>query len=936
MLERKWNATNIEAWLKKNSHKLDYPESYIGDEPGLLKKDWDKSSPRILIAGGVGYHLLEGNLAAPIMTQCINRLDDNALAHRYFFPSSKWDWELFSKENIPAFSLEDRRPAWEYDCIAFSNSFVYTDINALYTLKDCGWPLLAKERWETDAPLVIRGGQSQSSCGAVTPFYDLNFSGEGEDAILEFIDYLRSAKKRGLGKREMCIEMIRDLQWWKKGWYCAALYEEEYVTEGELKGHVKGWKALIEGIPTEAPFAYARFVDPNASYNYEDPILNYLNPSMSAGEVMISRGCSSSCGFCNEGYINRPYREIAPEKVTRVIQKNLKKSGAVSPTLSALCSSSYTKRKTLLKGLLENVTHEIDFMSQRVDESADDPDFVNMTALSGNRGISLGVEGVSERMRAFVSKFCRHENLIKASRWYFMAGYTKLKLFMIGNLPGEGKADHDECVEWVTAVCKLRDEIRPTATVLLSFCPLVIMPHTPFQWLAAPLDKRSLTELLPRLRAAGAKTRVGSGGDRENIFMEQILHMGDRRVGTALKEMIENNRIAYFGEIPRGCREKMENSLLSQGIEAAWYIREKKYEDVLPWDILSFYGDKKILWESYQKSLLTLRAYDRNAPQIKFQTPKCGDSCFACAACDSSLMHFIKKNEEPDIKAAEVRVKRDQDTVQCVNVKMRIDRTHRYLSDEVIKHVVRRWLQDLPLIKTKTKALGTEGYRDWVHGVEYVQQPLYDVVNQSVLDQYRGAEQSGMKIEDIAIGPPATKVAYKTFYGMRAWGSAHSMHELQDWMAQVMDCKPVEIPLEYTMEEGREIFIKNPAVVKVKIMLQRGEVETKLVDARPMLFEAWGGKGELLLAANPELPIYSLIQKLTGTFIRESRGIFVERINVIQQDAGALFSQKCDCGGPMDRDLLGKSVGLSCMACQIEDRISMGPVLEEQVLVATT
>lgn len=311
MLERKWNSQNIAAWLKKNLHRLDYPESYLGDEPGLIKKDWDNSDPRILVAGGVGYHLLEGNLALPIINQCINRLDEKALAHRYFFPSSRWDWEIFSKESIPAFSIEEKRPAWEYDVIAFSNSFVYTDVNAIYTIKDCGWPLLAEERWLTDAPLIIRGGQSQSSCGVVTPFYDLCFIGEGEEAILEFTEFMRYAKKKGLSKREICTEVIRDLAWWKKGWYCGTLYEELYKDDGTIQG----WKAKIDGIPTEAPFAYARFEDPNASYAYEDPIVNYLNPSMSAGEVLISRGCSSSCGFCNEGYINRPYREIDRKSV---------------------------------------------------------------------------------------------------------------------------------------------------------------------------------------------------------------------------------------------------------------------------------------------------------------------------------------------------------------------------------------------------------------------------------------------------------------------------------------------------------------------------------------------------------------------------------------------------------------------------------------------
>lgn len=103
---------------------------------------------------------------------------------------------------------------------------------------------------------------------------------------------------------------------------------------------------------------------------YTNQIVPYVDSGMSAGTLLVSRGCWAGCRFCQEGETSLPYRELDLQVGMDSVKEAVRTSGARSGMLSAFCSSSFTSRKRMTKMFLESVHNELGFISQRVDETA--------------------------------------------------------------------------------------------------------------------------------------------------------------------------------------------------------------------------------------------------------------------------------------------------------------------------------------------------------------------------------------------------------------------------------------------------------------------------------------------------------------------------------------------------------------------------------------
>lgn len=437
----------------------------------------------------------------------------------------------------------------------------------------------------------------------------------------------------------------------------------------------------------------------------EDITEEFWDISVPDGHLFVANGFLSS-------NTELPYRELSPDKVVQTLSEIKKNSGAVDLLPSAFCSSTYTKRKAITKWVLENCSDSMAFISMRADETADDPDFVGITALAGNHTVSLGVEGLSQRMRDRVNKNVTEEHIVKAAEYYMRAGYTKIKFFMIANLTMETEEDQMEWIDTLKKIKAIKDELGVKTELLTSFTPLVIQPHVAMQWFAPPVNKRSLHKLLQAIKTTDTDFRLGSGARKEEAYYAQVCHLADRRFTSTLVDMV-NNGYVHYGCMNKGATEFMKISMARRGVSFEYYFREKKFEDVLPWDFSDMGPSKEWLWKERQNYI------DAKT------TDKCVVKCSACGVCtpeEQKQVAKLRKAKDDPIQAKDINVIVQKGVVERMRLGFTVDPKFRFLSKEAKAHTIRRafYQMDYPIVARVNFASDHIKLRNWIAGKDYV------------------------------------------------------------------------------------------------------------------------------------------------------------------------------------------------------------------------
>ena len=208
-----------------------------------------------------------------------------------------------------------------------------------------------------------------------------------------------------------------------------------------------------------------------------------------AGTVRLSvgAGCAAFCSFCFEGYERKPYREF-PLCDVLTQARNLKAScGARVAELDAFNLNTYAPLAPLVEQCVR-LFEKVAFKSQRADGLAACPEIIDLERAAGKSSFTLGIEGISARMRAFLSKSLSDADLFAALKALLDRRVRELKLFFIltaHESPDDLAAFGDFCVRlssWLTL---------PSACtrVVLSFGRLVRMPNTPLAYDRLFLDE---------------------------------------------------------------------------------------------------------------------------------------------------------------------------------------------------------------------------------------------------------------------------------------------------------------------------------------------------------------------------------------------------------------------------------------------------------------
>lgn len=500
--------------------RVQKPARYTGGEWNSITKDWDACDVRVALAYPDLYDIGMSNLGLGILYDIVNRRE-GMLAERVFAPWSDLE-AIMRAENIPLWSLETRHPIREFDVVGFSLSYEATYTNILNMLDLAGLPVHAAARSDTH-PLVICGGSGALNPDALAEFVDVFVLGDGEETIVDVVDFVREWKRQGCGDRR---EMLRRLA---KVWgiYIPGFYEPRYNDDGTIRA--------VEPIEPDQPKRVTKRFVQQLPPPLTTPIVPFLQTVHDRAAIEIQRGCTQGCRFCQAGVIYRPRLERSPEEVLEAAQELVRNTGYDELSLVSLSTTDHSQIVPIVDKIRETFGPKltVSLPSMRVDSFS--VRVAEAVATRGKHGITFAPEAGTERLRMTINKIVSDDDLYAAAENAFAQGWTSVKMYFMCGQPTETQEDIEGIVTLARRVREIgRRHHGGRARVRVSTSNFIPKAHTPFQW-ARQADPGLLRERHLYLR--DALKRVGvqfSWEDPEHSLLEAVLSRGDRRLGKAI------------------------------------------------------------------------------------------------------------------------------------------------------------------------------------------------------------------------------------------------------------------------------------------------------------------------------------------------------------------------------------------------------------------
>ena len=225
-----------------------------------------------------------------------------------------------------------------------------------------------------------------------------------------------------------------------------------------------------------------------------------------------------------------------------------------------------------------------------------DPELFALLKQGDVKTVALAPEAGSDRLRRVINKNLTETDLEQAVLALHEAGLSQLRLYFLLGLPTETRQDVDDIPKLtkhlqhtVTKAASGRPHLAQLTLSLNSFVP---KPFTPFQW--APFA--GVAELKDRIkrvkRELQGQPRLRVHADLPKwAYYQALLARGDRRVGSILLAAHQSG-----GDWARACRQSALNPDF-------FVMRERRPDELFPWDFIDHGVTKTYLWEEYQNAL---------------------------------------------------------------------------------------------------------------------------------------------------------------------------------------------------------------------------------------------------------------------------------------------------------------------------------------------
>ncbi len=584
------------------------PGRYLGGEAGSIRKNHADVDIRYALAFPDTYEIGMSNMGSAILYQVLNR-EEWIAAERVYCPWPDMA-EHMRQEATPLSTLESNTPLAEFDLIGFTLQHELCYTNILHMLDLSGIPRRRDERSATD-PFIIVGGPSAFNPEPLADFIDFALLGDGEEAVVEICNALRTARERKLTRTQTRHE-LRHIE----GVYIPELFTPHYNVDGTIR-------AIEPLLPDYTTVTRRYLADLDTAPYPTKPLIPYMDTVHNRVALEITRGCTRGCRFCQAGYIYRPVRERQAGTIAKLAEEALANSGFDELSLLSLSSGDYSAIEPLLRHLMEQHAKDrvaMSLPSLRVGSLTEE--LINEIRKVRKTGFTLAPEAGTERLREVINKGIKAEDLLDSARTIYTLGWRLIKLYFMLGLPTETDADLQGIVDLAAAVKRCARGTEGGGDVNVAVSTFVPKAHTPFQW-EAQLNLAQTRERQSWLRDALRKKKLRlKWHEAEVSVLEGVFARGDRRLGAVIASATDLgccfDSWRDFFDFSR-----WEEALQQSGLTFEFYLRARAMEEILPWDHLSCGIPKEFFARERAKALR------------QEYTPDCRTgACSLCGVCD--------------------------------------------------------------------------------------------------------------------------------------------------------------------------------------------------------------------------------------------------------------------------------------------------------------
>lgn len=581
---------NLEALL----HQVEKPSRYIGGEINSFNKELTDEMIRFCFAFPDVYEVGMSHLGMQIIYSLLNQQHD-VFCERVFSP---WDdmEKAMRAQNMKLFTLETKAPVGDMDILGFTLQYELSYTNILNILNLSGIELYSKDRHDRE-PLIIAGGPCAYNPEPIADFVDMFFIGEAEEVLLDFLEVYRPYKAGKISKNDMLLKAANI-----KGIYVPKFYEPEYDSNNLLLGYKR-----LESVPEKIQKRIIRDFD--NGFQLETMIVPFADIVHDRAVIEVFRGCTKGCRFCQAGMLYRPIRERKPETIVDIIDKVLNSTGFEELSLSSLSTMDYSQIGPLVTQLVEKYEKDnigVSLPSLRLDSFS--IDVVKEIQKIKKTGLTFAPEAGTQRLRDVINKGVSDANILDTYKSIFSLGWHRVKLYFMIGLPTETNEDIDGISEIANLGTFTFKNVKPesmkkSVQVTVSTSCFVPKPFTPFQWMAQESIEGFYSKINHLKTKLLNKKVVYNYHDPSTSVLEGVFARGDRRLSEVLVKAYQ------MGCKFDGWAEFFDMKVWSEAFKACdidpdfYTVRERSFDEFLPWDIIDPGIDKSYLVSEYQKAL---------------------------------------------------------------------------------------------------------------------------------------------------------------------------------------------------------------------------------------------------------------------------------------------------------------------------------------------
>ena len=594
--------------------RVEKPSRYIDHEWGTLSKA--DADYRVCMVYPDVYEVGLPNQGIAILYNILNQLEGISCERGYV------PWvdmaDAMRDAGVPLLSLEGAAPVSSFDLVGFHVPHEMAATNYLEALDLAGIPLLAADRAEDD-PLVVAGGPSVYNPEPLCGFFDAMIIGEGEESLPEVCELHRRMRDEGASRADI-VKALAAIP----GVYVPSLYEVSHEGPCSASGYV---------VPKEGSGApavvYRRVVkDFGATSPLSQSCVPYAQLVHDRLSIEILRGCARGCRFCQAGITYRPVRERSADQVVSAVLDGLDKTGYDEVSLTSLSTTDHSCIREVLDRLnkqLDNTGISVSIPSQRLDSFG--VELAESVAGEKKGGLTFAPEAGSQRMRDIINKNVTEEDVDRAAKAAYEAGWNRMKLYFMMGLPGETDEDIVAIANLADHVLELGRSVVPKArrgSISVSISVSVFIPKasTPFQW-CAQLDYDEVRRR-QRLLVSSVKNRAVRVHyhDADTSLVEAALSRTGREMTPVIIDVWkEGARFDAWSE--HFSLERWEEAARKHGLDLRQIVHSPfDLDEHLPWEHISTGASQGFFKREYRRSLAAET------------TPDCTrTSCTGCGIC---------------------------------------------------------------------------------------------------------------------------------------------------------------------------------------------------------------------------------------------------------------------------------------------------------------